>query len=261
MVTPKKKSVSKKSAKKKTVKKKVAKKTPKADATQKTVDETPSSGSAGWYYLAAAIVVVVALIAVFLWLPSQPHAQTDERCPDYNNFDFSDAPEGMCYVRIQIKDSNSVVKNGQILMQYHPLDLEYIRVDPSIRDDFRTFVNNYFAGVPSQVFITVHPDAPGTHVIAGVEVAKVLGEKYSIFNLPTRSAFTTQSNLTAGDVPVVNCWDADKNNMVIWIKEKGESIIAQGGPKNCFVLQANTTNETVKVADRFVYEVLGIMTD
>ncbi len=94
--------------------------------------------------------------------------------------------------------------------------------------------------------------------MAGVEIAKVTGEKFGMYNIPTKAAFSKQPENNVENIPVVTCNDADADTVVIWIKEKGDDLVALPQP-NCIVLQGTTANETVTVADRFIYELFGIM--
>jgi len=208
-----------------------------------------SSSNKSLYVMIAAVIVVAAIIFM---LSRQPQPETVACATDsYNHFDFDANQDGGWFVHLTVNS-----KPYRVLMHHHPCELENISVQENAISTVMSFINNYHGGRASQAYITVHPEAPGALVIAGVEIAKIIGEKQEIYGLPTSSALTKNSSLP--NTPTITCDDADLDTLVLWIKEEGDNIIIM--PKrNCIVLQASTANETIMVADRFVYELFGVM--
>jgi hypothetical protein len=98
-----------------------------------------------------------------------------------------------------------------------------------------------------------------TIVIAGVEIAKVTGQRYGLLNVDTHSAFIKQPKNTTADTgtPVVTCSDANNKTMVIWITLSQKNIVYSYG--NCVILEATSYRDMIRVADRLMYNLLGIM--
>lgn len=168
----------------------------------------------------------------------------------YNGFDFAKSSDGYWY---------TVVQKGnqpyQISFYYHPRDLEDIPVEANLRDKFFNIRDNN-----GTIYITMDPDGNNnTIVVAGVEIAKITGKGYNLLNVDTHSAFIKKPNSTAVDTitPVVTCGQANNKTMVIWITLSNKNIAYSYG--NCVILEAKTYGDMVRVADRMMYNLLGIM--
>jgi hypothetical protein len=199
------------------------------------------------FIIFAGILILVFLAIVFV--PRYLH-QTSIDKNKYNGFDFVKDDEGVWY---------TVVQKGnqpyQIPFYYHPSELEDIPVDGSIREKFFSIRDNN-----GSIFITMDPDGNNnTIVIAGVEIAKVTGTRYGLLNVNTHSAFIKKPNNTTVDTstPVVTCSDANDKIMVIWLTLSNKNIVYSYG--NCIILEAASYRDMVRVADRLMYNLLGIM--
>jgi hypothetical protein len=192
-----------------------------------------------------AVIVLVALVYVPNLLKKH-QLQSDS----YNNFQFVKQPDGFWY---------TVVNKGnqpyQLPFYYHPRQLEDIVVDNTVRDKFFGLKDN-----EGSIFITLDPGSTDNKiVIAGVEVARITGERFGLLDVPTRSAFTrppTDSSVNT-ETPVIGCKDANPKNLVVWIVVTNKNLVSSNG--YCVILEAKSYNDTVKVADRLVYNLLGIM--
>ena len=133
--------------------------------------------------------------------------------------------------------------------------MENITVDPSIRAKFFDMVANN-----GTIFIPLDPDSTDNKiVVAGVEIAKITGKGYSILNVPTHSAFTKQpvNASTNVETPIVTCDNSNNRTMVIWITLSNKDMAYSYD--YCIRLEATSYEDTVKVADRLMYNLLGIM--
>ncbi|MBN1275521.1 hypothetical protein JXA12_04495 [Candidatus Woesearchaeota archaeon] len=207
-------------------------------------------------YLAAAVIIVIALILIFYYKPWQllfPGGEDD--LSSYNNYDLAKREDGLWYVRIVVND-----QPYQVAMHHHPIEVELIPAEQDAVDVIRVMANRAAKGYDSEAIIAMDPEAPGALVIAGVEIARVVGEKFNIFNIPTSSAFTKQPTSGATATPVLDCRDADEDTAVILIRVADDDRVAV--PTNhptCVVVQATTANKTIQAADRFVYALFGVI--
>ena len=139
---------------------------------------------------------------------------------------------------------------------YHPSELEDIPVDPNLREKFFSIRDN-----KGSIFITLDPDAENNSiVIAGVEISRITGSRYDLLNVPTSSAFIKEPGTGSAETgtPIVTCAQADNNTMVIWITLSNTNIAYSYD--NCVILEAETYEDMIRVADRTMYDLLGIMT-
>ena len=194
-----------------------------------------------------AVVLCGGMLAV-VFVPKYMH-KAELQNDKYNNFEF--ARQGDNWY-------TAVNKGGQpyqILMYYHPRDLEDIVVDSTVRDRFFALKDNN-----GSIFITLDPDGSDNKiVVAGVEIAKVTGTRFGLLDVPTRSAFIkAPANASANTpTPIKTCKDANGTTMVIWLTLSDKNLVSAEG--NCIILEAKSYNDTVKVADRLVYQLFGIM--
>ncbi len=171
---------------------------------------------------------------------------------DYNNFVFTQGPDGLWYVDLEI---NGVLYN--IVFHYHPSDLENISVDPrvvSLINSLSNYVKNTSEG---SLYISLDPEADASLAMAGVEVAKILGEKYNIYNIPTSAVYSRPFNDSLG-TPVINCANRPPKSVVLEIRT-GDSNSVFLEDTYCIVVEGVDGNSTIKSADRLDYALLKIM--
>jgi hypothetical protein len=140
---------------------------------------------------------------------------------------------------------------------HHPQEVEKIPADAGIRAGF--------LGVRQQLgtfYIAFDPllSNLGTTAIAGTEISRVTG-KY--FMVPTAAGFTEPLNasLSAGgyEFPIYNCGNANSTTFVLEMRPGSTNRIAYGN--NCAVIYARSPNETILMADLFVYKLTGVIPD
>jgi len=208
------------------------------------VEET-GIGSA-WKFF-AAFAILLLFLAGYAWYNNYRADQVVVE-NQYNGFDFSEAQGGIWVTRIYAKK-----QPYDIPFYFHPRDTESVLVDPNATHPL------WKSPGPQEVVISVDPESKSKVVIAGIEVARILGTKYDLYNFPTSSALSRATNATA-DMAVINCLDATDDRVVIQFIEGKQNLITRY-PKNqnCIVLQYTDVNESVRVADRFAYMLLKIM--
>ena len=241
---------------KKVVKKKAVKKTSKKKSAKKVVEaevvtEEKHKPIAPWISLLVMIFIVAAIMLLFSFGPKL-RAQGDDDL--YNNFNFEEV-DGLWKVHLEINE----VPYG-ILFHHHPTELELIPVQEGTADVVRTLANHIAAGGQGRLYIVLNPDDPADMAIAAVDIAKVTGEKFGIYDIPTQVAMIKSSPKVSASTPVITCNDASPEQVVVWIKTKGDNLVASAADNPyCIVLQSTVANQSTMVADRFVYELFGIM--
>jgi len=211
-----------------------------------TGKKKPLSSTAKFIIFCGLLVVLFLSIII---IPSLVRKARLEKYK-YNNFEFVKKKDGFWYTIVQ--------KGAQpywIPFYYHPSELEDIPVEPGLRDKFFMIRDNN-----GSIYITIDPDAGNnTIVIAGVEISRITGSRYDLLGVPTHSAFIKPPRETATETgtPIVTCKYANNRTMVIWITLSDKNVAYSYG--YCVILEARTYNDMVRVADRTMYHLLGIM--
>jgi len=130
-------------------------------------------------------------------------------------------------------------------LRYGPLDVDDIGVDRTIKQRLLD---------DAMVFITIDPNAglSGKTTTAALEIAKVLNNEY-FFHIPVNSAMTRPHK----NYPVKTCDDATNIETVMWLRLGEENSVK--GDRNCIIITGKTEEDIIRVADRLVLYLLGIM--
>ena len=198
------------------------------------------------------IIFCAVLVIIFLGLIIIPSLVRKARLEKYkyNNFEFVKKKDGFWYTMVQ--------KGPQpywIPFYYHPSELEDIPVEPDLRNKFFMIRDNN-----GSIYITINPDAGNnTIVIAGVEISRITGSRYDLLNVPTHSAFIKppEETTTETGTPIVTCMHSNNKTMVIWLTLSNKNLAYSYD--YCIILEARTYKDLVRVADRTMYHLLGIM--
>ena len=189
------------------------------------------------------IGIIVAVIVVIIGNSCNNTNINKKLDYKYNNFEFV-KDEFFWHVAIE--------QEGQpyyIAFYNHPTELEDIKIEHGIEQKLLSL------GKKDQIYITLKPNSDSSLVIASVELAKLTGERYDILGVPTKGALTQEG--FGDEIPVITCDDSDDNTIVIWLDiELKNSIYSK---ENCIILEAKSANESIMVADRLAYAILGIM--
>lgn len=243
--------------------KKSSKKSAKKSSTRSIKDETPADAASGSpetkrpsalpLIVAISLVVVIALALV---LVPKYHERRQLQQDMYNNFPFKQWDDGSWSVNVEV---NGVPYT--VLMHYHPTEVDTIPLSQQSVDVINALASMVSKTGKGKLYITMNPDAPGGVAIAGVELAKVLGEKFNLYNIPTKAAFSMPKEGFGTMVPVITCADAVNDTVVIYIREHNTTDLVDipDGYPHCIVVQGTDANETIKAADRFVYGLFNVI--
>ncbi len=206
--------------------------------------EKKASNLKFWIFAAALILFFLALV----YVPKILHNQEVEN-NRYNGFDFYKGDDGFWYTVVQ-----KGAQPYEIPFYYHPRELEDIVIEPGVRDKFFDMVANN-----GTIFIVVDPDSESKSVIAGVEIAKITGQGYRLLNVPTYSAFSKEpTNITVNvETPILSCAAANNRTLVVGLVLSSRNVVYS--QDYCIRLEALTYDDMIRVADRLMYSLLGIM--
>lgn len=248
----------KKSAKKKT--KKSTKSSSKKGAKQATKDKSKKSEKkkekSQWIYLTGALV----LIAVILFAGAiYPTLKQEQQIEDnrYNEFDFiQEAGTGFWYLNAEIDN-----KPVSILFRHHPSEVDDIYVHSPARKIINHLSRLVYNGEDALLYMAFNPnedeDILKGIAIASVELGRLLGERFEIYKIPTVGAITEETNSSLA-AQVVSCEDVSPSQGVLIIRS-GEVDAVHVPSPNCIILEVTSEENAIKVADRFAYDLLGVI--
>jgi len=198
--------------------------------------------------LIIGIIVLVLVVAAVMLIAK--FTREDPSQYDYNFFKFE--KQGMLWITYAEKDGQPY----KIPFYYHPSELEDIVAHEGVEGILLKASNEKSNSI---VYITLDPELESKAVVAAVEISRLTGERYNILNLKTKGALTRPptDSIASTQSPIVTCADASEDTIVIYMTlSKANFIHVEQG---CIVLEATSTEDLVRVADRFAYMIIGIM--
>jgi hypothetical protein len=197
-------------------------------------------------YVVIFILIIIGILVGFYFLGKvfKPQSNTD-----YNHFKFYKQGK-VWYTQIQLHNQLQTIP-----FYNHPNDLGDIYVEKDI-------AAKVFRNTTDMILITLDPDGGSIPGQAGVQISRLTGSRFNIFNMPTYSALTRlDENVNVENatsiIRIANCSSANLTTSVIYIKIGSKNIIYS--KDNCVILEGATAKDTLRVAERFDYELLGVM--
>lgn len=195
------------------------------------------------------VIFILAIVGIFLGFYYAGKQIRPSGNYDYNHFKFYKSKD-IWYTQIQMNDQLQTIP-----FYYHPKDLEDIFVENNV-------VAKVFRPGVELILITLDPDGGAIPGQAGVQISRLTGQRFNIYNTPTLSALTRMDesiNLsnTSKVVRIATCKSVNETTSVIYIRIGERNIIYS--QDECVILEGKTAQDTLRVAERFDYEMLGIM--
>ncbi|MFP4118465.1 MAG: hypothetical protein ACLFTH_00230 [Candidatus Woesearchaeota archaeon] len=203
-----------------------------------------SPGVKSWFIIILIIAAVVSSTLMFVDFGGDGRDYST-----YNHFAFEKAGE---------KWKTQVTRDDQLFevpSNYHPYDLENISYNQN--------VTTYMMAEPHAGFILAVDDNGSKPVVAAVNIARILGEKF--YGFPVKSAIygeaSGNSSTTNSSITYKTCEDATKLVPVIHISTDEDEPVVDFADNytNCIVVGGSTGDEAIKAADKVVFKILRIM--
>lgn len=200
----------------------------------------------------SAIIAIVSIVLIlfFAGLLFVKPILVKQKYDTYNHFEFEKTNE---YWQTRVEYNNYVTP---ITFTSHPLDLEDIFYNETI--------TSYVLNKPHVGFvIAIKEDAGSVPVIAGVNIARILGERF--YGFEVNSALYVEPELinqTNTTIPIVSCDDATEYRPIIFIDVNSEkqSIDFSSDNGDCIIIRSSSEKKDIlEMADLFVYKILEIM--
>lgn len=174
-------------------------------------------------------------------------------CQEHNNFTY-------CQIMVnerEIVDGVPVITRSQefsLEFRNPPWEVENI----TLMGNVTQLVNNSNTGF---IYIAIPADIADEDLakagIAAIEISRLLGERYDIYNIPSKSALINETVDYEVDIPKVNCQNATNGTAVIMFGLGDRTFVSKQG--DCYVVAGETPDDIIRAADRLAYTVTGIM--
>lgn len=137
----------------------------------------------------------------------------------------------------------TTIDGTEMIFNNLPSNVEYIELPQELKDR----LSNAF-----QLDITSELEDPLNEYIALVEHEAQLA--LTAKNIYVRTGFTTPSDY---NVPIITCDDATQSVPILYYKESNETKVYM--QDNCIIAEAVDGIDILRISDRILYEVLGIL--
>ncbi|MBW2980388.1 hypothetical protein KY360_03160 [Candidatus Woesearchaeota archaeon] len=169
--------------------------------------------------------IMVTSIVGFLWKGGQPKVE-------YNGIPFVQEASGW----------TAEINTQKISFNYHPNEVEHINISPAITQRLDT------------VEIDTTYDINDSYAEYIAKVQYTLGLGLNNFDIFVVKGFTEENEFNR---PVITCDDATAYVPVIYFKKSNETKVYLEG--NCIMAEAYRGDDLIKIKDRLLYTILGIM--
>jgi hypothetical protein len=203
-------------------------------------------------------VIIIALVFFGLYSLIKSQIESMDNQPKINikvYKDFIFEKEGNIWTT-RITITNKFTGNSEsysIMFHYTPDEVEGIPTQKNSRN--QSVTPNLFLNMPL-VYITTEPDYPGSVVLGGVEISKVMGIVSKTYDtkMSIKSALTKPGNYS---FPVITCQNITKSQRVIYLKLGNETKI--DFDNGCVIVEGKNETELLRASERLAFEVLRIL--
>lgn len=218
------------------------------------IDTSETKGSS-LKIVMSILAIVLILFAVFI-VAIRYTSNDDDTLADDGTFTFEDMTEyhgykfykgndGSWYTHIQVKDRDS---SHMVELKYPPWEVEDIAVEDSVKETLAK---------AKRVYLTTDPDMTGKTVVGMMNLGRVLGTKYDIYNKETKGALTREPDASDPTVPVKTCDDVNATDAVVLFQTGDTTEVYE--LSGCVIVQGVTEEDIRKAADRTTYSLLNII--
>ena len=200
--------------------------------------------------LLSIIALIVIALVVSYFMVNNAKASSDTKIT-YNNYVFTKQADSTWLLQLSIKNVPY-----DIPFYYNPTQINNVTIDDNAISEFVHYERSNPGGI---IYMSFDPDQNSKIVIAGVEIARILGQRYNIFNFDVRSSFYRDSNISnvsATGRPIVDCSNATNTTMIVMMIVDNENRVSAAN--NCIVIKSVDVNSSIMVADALSFKILTI---
>lgn len=137
------------------------------------------------------------------------------------------------------------INKNEVKFDYHPLDVADINISNEIIDK----INN-----TRMIYLTFDPDDPYLSVIskARLDLNDIMWTNFQIY-----AEGGIMKNVSEYALPVITCKNATAFIPVLYFKEGNETSVIE--ENNCIFFKAESENDILRLKDRMLYALFGII--
>tara|TARA_Y100000310_G_scaffold343214_1_gene449830 strand:+ start:1699 stop:2280 length:582 start_codon:yes stop_codon:yes gene_type:complete len=161
----------------------------------------------------------------------------------FTNLEEKKEYKGAIFTRINNGFTTKINKK-QVPFSYFPTEVENINID----QEAITRIKN-----TAEVDMTYNPNSIYSQQIALIQynIEPILRD---FFNIYTRKGFTTNNSY---NIPIIDCSQSTPNVPVLYFKESNTTRVYL--ENDCIIAEASKGNEFLRIADRILYGMFGII--
>ena len=190
------------------------------------------------------VIIAILLVFGFVGLYIYQEDRYSDVFFEYNGFVVHKVEkQGIPIYQVQL-----FINEGQqpylIDSRYDPKELENIGIYTNVKEDI----------IKEKLFVTMDPNLSSKATIAFSEIDAIMQNPF-LFRLPTFPALLEK--VEGNDLPIISCNDVNETTSVIKFRTNGDNtIFSEDG---CVVLNAIDEDGLIRLADRLVLTVLGVI--
>jgi len=201
----------------------------------------------GWIVIFSIVaILLIVLGGIFLSQFQREKAVYEQHHLTYNDYNFTRDASGAWTVWLYKYQQPYIMQT-----YYTPVDVESVSYD----DNVTTYIHA-LAQDNDRLYIALDPDFPAIAVVAFAEIKKVLGDQYDLLNIDARAAYSRDDGYHY-DLPILTCANATAEEPVLLMNVTDRNSIILDG--DCVLVEAESYEALVLVADRLLFAVVGIM--
>jgi hypothetical protein len=191
------------------------------------------------------VTIFIIIIFVLFKIPDSSNNNTITESM-YNGYPLIKY-ENQWFIKVFIPEKN---QSYDIEMRNSPFEVENISFN-NISYTLNKIVNS------QSIYLTVDPELSSLAVVGMIELSRVTGQRYDLYNIPTTGAITYSTNFTDPGTPIITCDNSTSKNLVILFELDSMNQIYLRD--DCIVVSGKTEEDLVKTTDRLVYTLLGVI--
>jgi hypothetical protein len=204
------------------------------------IKKQKKENSLGAIFLA---VVVIALVAFTLYLIFFPDVKkVDVKEFTYNGFSIAKiGNEWHTQVIIPGKEQNLY----SLQMRYSPKQVEDIAMEYGIKEKLLH---------SKQIYLTTDANMSSKGIIGMIEVGRVLGDKYDMYDIPTKAALISDPTNRSLEI---TCANASETTTVVYFRYGNHNLIHM--KNSCIYVEGKNPEDIIRVSDRLTYGLVGVI--
>jgi len=172
----------------------------------------------------------------------------------YNGYPFT--KNGQLWQTQVFKETSVGLQQYDILVYFSPKEVLDVNIQLNLYKEIYDSERIVLALNDSAL---VQEENAANAAIAAIELGKIIGTKYNIMNKQTFSAVVSPMQDFGENVDIVDCSLAKVNDTVVIVFGVAQETAVYKADNGCIYVDGSTGREIIRAADRFMYQITGVM--